>query len=53
LSDIKELSVSPLKQRYDFGFFNFKDTHRLDDLEEPLGRGLALEAIRFGTGVRH
>ncbi|WP_373090189.1 Lon protease family protein [Sneathiella sp.] len=53
MSDIKELTVAQLRRRYDPNSFKFKDTRELKELKEPLGQDRAIEAIRFGIGVRH
>ncbi len=50
---IKALPASKLCRRYDLAAFDFEDTSQLEDLHEPLGQDRAVEAIRFGIGVRH
>ena len=51
--DTKALPASQLCRRYDLEALGFKDTTELEDLREPLGQDRAVEAIRFGIGVRH
>ena len=53
MSEIKELTVAQLRRRYDPSSFKFKDTRELKELKEQLGQDRAIEAIRFGIGVRH
>jgi lon-related putative ATP-dependent protease len=53
MTAIKALPASDLCRRYDPGAFDFDDTTQLEDLQEPLGQDRAVEAIRFGIGVRH
>lgn len=53
MPDIEELTLAQLRRRYDPGSFNFKDTRELEDLKEPLGQDRAVDAIRFGIGVKH
>ncbi len=50
---IEALPATELCRRYDPGAFDFDDTTQLEDLQEPLGQDRAVEAIRFGIGVRH
>ena len=50
---IKALPAAELCRRYDLDAFEFDDTTQLEDLREPLGQDRAVEAIRFGIGVRH
>lgn len=50
---IEALPATELCRRYDPGGFDFEDTTQLEDLKEPLGQDRAVEAIRFGIGVRH
>ncbi|NQV59960.1 MAG: AAA family ATPase, partial [Alphaproteobacteria bacterium] len=50
---IKALPASDLCRRYGLAAFDFEDTSQLEDLHEPLGQDRAVEAIRFGIGVRH
>lgn len=51
------MSVAPLKpdqlyQATDPKEFKFKDTSQLDELTEIIGQPRAVEAVRFGTGMR-
>ena len=49
---IKALPATELCRRYDPGSFDFEDTTAVKDFQEPLGQDRAVEAIRFGIGVR-
>ncbi|MEX0583775.1 MAG: hypothetical protein WD185_08905 [Sneathiella sp.] len=49
----KALPASKLCRKYDLKALDFTDTSELEDLREPLGQDRAIEAIRFGIGVRH
>ena len=53
MTAIKALPALDLCRRYDPSAFDFDDTTQLADLQEPLGQDRAVEAIRFGIGVRH
>ncbi|MFC4271210.1 AAA family ATPase [Sneathiella chungangensis] len=53
MAEHKALSASELCRKYDLAALGFKDTSELEDLWEPLGQDRAVEAIRFGIGVRH
>ena len=46
------LPAEALYRRCDSTAFKFKDTSELEDLPESIGQGRALEAIRFGIGIR-
>ena len=49
----KALPASKLCRKYDLKTLGFTETSELEDLREPLGQDRAIEAIRFGIGVRH
>ncbi|MCF8465938.1 MAG: AAA family ATPase [Sneathiella sp.] len=53
MAEIKALPASDLCRRYDLCALGFKDTSELEELLEPLGQERAVNAIRFGIGVRH
>lgn len=53
MADHKALPASELRRTYDLGALGFSDTREIEDLREPLGQERAVEAIRFGIGVRH
>ena len=52
MAAIKALPAARLCRRYDPTSFDFDDTSKLEDLAEPLGQDRAVEAIRFGIGIR-
>ena len=49
-----QLPVPPeaLYRRCDIARFQFKNTAELEDLSEYVGQDRALEAVRFGVGIR-
>jgi lon-related putative ATP-dependent protease len=49
---VDPLPASQLRRVYDLDALAFEDTRTLDDLTEPLGQDRAVEAIRFGIGIR-
>ncbi|WP_340151148.1 ATP-binding protein [uncultured Sneathiella sp.] len=49
----KALPASKLCRKYDLTALGFKETSELEDLHEPLGQDRAIQAIRFGIGIRH
>jgi len=50
--ELKSLPVEALYRRCDPAAFKFKDTSELEELPESIGQERALEAIRFGIGMR-
>ena len=52
MADIKPVTPHQLYQPCDPGQFNFSTTAELEDLAEIIGQARALNAIRFGTGIR-
>ena len=53
MAEHKALPASELCRKYDLSMLGFTDTTQIEDLREPLGQDRAVEAIRFGIGVRH
>ena len=53
MAEHKALPASELCRKYDLSTLGFTDTTQIEDLREPLGQDRAVEAIRFGIGVRH
>lgn len=51
-TDQQPLGPEKLYQRCDIAGFRFKSTVELEDLSEFVGQDRALEAIRFGVGIR-
>ncbi|MDO8990549.1 MAG: AAA family ATPase [Sideroxyarcus sp.] len=47
------LQPQQLYQACDLGQFEFQTTAELDDMTEIIGQMRAMDAIRFGTGIRH
>src|SRR5574340_734474 len=47
------LAPQQLRQSCDPGQFSFGTTADIEDLTEILGQMRAMDAIRFGTGIRH
>lgn len=52
MSAVTALLAESLCRSYDLKLLDFKDTSELEDLGEPLGQDRAVEAIRFGIGIR-
>lgn len=52
MSPIKELNAEALYQRCDPERFTFETTHDLSQLTEIIGQPRAVEAVRFGIGMR-
>jgi len=50
--ELKPLPTEALYRRCDPAAFKFKDTSELEELPESIGQERALEAIRFGIGMR-
>src|SRR5262249_38115254 len=50
---VSPLPVEALRRVCDASQFRFSTTAELEPLEDTLGQARALEAIRFGVGVRH
>ena len=53
MKTIKPLNTEALYKRCDPGQFSFSTTAELEDLDGVIGQDRALEALRFGVGVRH
>ena len=53
MAKVAALPVSKLRRCYAVEDFDFEDTRELEALNEPLGQDRAVEAIRFGIGIRH
>jgi lon-related putative ATP-dependent protease len=53
MSTIKPLDVSGLYKRCDPAHFTFNTTAELDDFQDAIGQGRAVEALHFGAGVPH
>ncbi|WP_339633462.1 ATP-binding protein [uncultured Sneathiella sp.] len=53
MAESKALPASKLCRKYDLKTLGFTETSDLEDLHEPLGQDRAIQAIRFGIGVRH
>ncbi|MBI1877330.1 MAG: AAA family ATPase, partial [Chloroflexi bacterium] len=49
---IKPLEAAMLRRRCDPGSFAFATTAELEDLTEIIGQARAVEAVRFGIGMR-
>lgn len=49
---VKPLQVEQLYQKTDPDLFNFQTTEQMADLTEIIGQPRAVEAVRFGTGMR-
>ena len=49
---VKPLQVEQLYQKTDPELFNFQTTEQIEDLTEIIGQPRAVEAVRFGTGMR-
>ena len=50
---IKQLKPDSLYQRCDPEQFDFRTTAELEDLTEIIGQPRAVDAVRFGIGIRH
>ena len=50
---IKRLEADLLYQRCDPEQFDFNTTEQLEDLAEVIGQPRAVDAVRFGIGIRH
>jgi lon-related putative ATP-dependent protease len=53
MGPVKRLEATALYQRCDPGQFTFATTADLPDLTEMIGQTRAVEAVRFGIGIRH
>ncbi len=53
MSPVEALPSESLCRTYDLDLLDFRNTNELEDLSEPLGQDRAVEAIRFGIGIRH
>lgn len=51
-TELKALSADALYRRCDLSALPFASTAELEDLTEVVGQDRALEAVRFGTGIR-
>jgi hypothetical protein len=49
---VKPLEATALYQRCDPRQFTFESTADLEDLAEVIGQARAVEAVRFGVGIR-
>lgn len=52
-SDLRPLETQQLYQSCDHQQFSFETTAELEVLTETIGQIRAMDAIRFGTGIRH
>ncbi len=52
MTNVKPLDASVLYRRTDPNLFSFQTTDDLQDLEEIIGQPRAVEAVRFGIGIR-
>ena len=53
MAPVKPLTAEQLCRRCSPERFSFQTTAEVEDLEEILGQDRAVEAIRFGIGIRH
>jgi len=53
MASVSPLPVEALRRVCDASQFGFSTTAELEPLEDTLGQARALEAMRFGVGVRH
>jgi lon-related putative ATP-dependent protease len=52
MSSVKALQAEQLYRRYDVGKDSWETTDDLEDLKEILGQSRAVDAMRFGMGIR-
>ena len=53
MSAVTALTPDQLRRLCDVGLFEFETTDELEDLSEVIGQARALDAIRFGVGIKH
>ncbi|OGI43432.1 MAG: ATP-dependent protease [Candidatus Muproteobacteria bacterium RBG_16_64_11] len=53
MATVQRLPPGALCLRIDAGEFGFETTAQLEDLSQVIGQARAMDAIRFGIGIRH
>ena len=53
VEETARLAATALRKECDVGAFAFGTTKELEPLEDSLGQDRAVEAVRFGVGIRH